>query len=370
MGFVFAGIILYFVIVEAVFVEFYKRKELALYYERENVKWMGLALISMNVIMSVWMPLLQDISMVRTMTYTGMIITIIYNLILLVFGILYRLRMKKQQFDISLSNWVIPVILFLMGSVIAARYVYYGSQIDFTAADGLYNSLIYMLSGDGYGGYLDNKIRMYAVAAGSVLSVGQMINYVYLTQIWKQKEWNRKKELRSILAMGLIFILLCVSTFLPYGRYSVLDLFEARTNQGRNNKFQIDTATIGIDFEKEGGQLTYFKINSADGIDELLDRLSKIRIDEVDGKTEESEGRKCFIHLRGEMVFQADSIWGGENLGENYWQITLNENGSVYYGEDTSYEIKGRVDWDGLYELALSEYNGVNLELYKQWLGQ
>lgn len=374
MIFGFVGILLYFIIIEVVFVEFYKRKELALYYERENVKWMGAALLALNLILSVWMPFLQEVNGFWPFSYAGVTATVIFNLVLLLFGIFYRLRMKKQQFDISLGNWIIPGLIFFMGIIMIIRYMQYASQTSITASAGWYNALYFMINGiaGAGGGYIANKLRMMAVLAGFIFVLGQAVNYFLLTKIWKQKIWDRKKEFRVVLALGLVNVLCLMLTLGSYGTYSVYDLYAAKMDQNKNINFKVETATIGINFSDEGGQMTYFNLNKDEAIDELLDRLSEIRVEEKDTVDEEEEkGRTCFIHLRGQMRYTMD---GGETVidsdaSDNYWKITLNEDGAAYY-EGEIYSIKGKVDWDGLYELALSEYNGQNLDLYKEWLSR
>ena len=137
-------------------------------------------------------------------------------------------------------------------------------------------------------------------------------------------------------------------------------------NENAGKKIEVDSATIGIDFANGNGN-NYFTIHEESNLEELFDRTSKIHIDE--GTVENhSDCRSVSIQFQGSVYERFGTDWTPAHK-EYYWHITLDEQGRVLY-EDKEYVIKGNVDWEGLYKLALSEYYGVNKELYQKWLGQ
>ena len=363
MGLVFAGISLYFLVCEVVFHEFYKRKELSFYYEKENVKWFGLAMMVAYVILSVWMPFLQVANQYRTLTYLGITIMLSFGLILYIASMLYRRKMKKMGYEVPMSDWVLPTLVLLIGIVIVFRYIQFASQPVFSEMQGIYGGIESLLA---KGGYTEKKLRMLAMAAGTVFSLGHILNYYFLVCIWQQKEWKTKTVRRVGIGLATIIIVLLLTTFVPYGRHSVYDFYVAATNDNPAKRMEVNSATIGIKFSNHSEAYTFFKLNEDANIGELIDRMSKIRIDE--GRIGDAEdGNSCFIELRGKVYDRQSGVWIPRE-SDQHWQITISESGQVWYAGEEKFVIKGHVDWDGLYELAMREYGGVNRELYEKWL--
>ena len=213
MGLVFAGISLYFLVCEVVFHEFYKRKELSFYYEKENVKWFGLAMMVAYVILSVWMPFLQVANQYRTLTYLGITIMLSFGLILYIASMLYRRKMKKMGYEVPMSDWVLPTLVLLIGIVIVFRYIQFASQPVFSEMQGIYGGIESLLAECGYtekkfdtalceehletilkqSGYKDFTIKIFTDLVKYTDRLGQLNN------IDREKTPKRDEEVRKVL---------------------------------------------------------------------------------------------------------------------------------------------------------------------------
>ena len=115
---------------------------------------------------------------------------------------------------------------------------------------------------------------------------------------------------------------------------------------------------MGIDFGLGQNTYTYLTLEEEDHIEQLFDVLRKVKIQKGKAAKEEN-GKSCRIRFESANATEEE-----ETIS---WDVTLYESGVMWYQGD-EYEIVNTVDWNELFRLAITEYNGMNKEFYEEML--
>ena len=117
----------------------------------------------------------------------------------------------------------------------------------------------------------------------------------------------------------------------------------------------VSSVSIGMNFGVGQDVYTYFTLDEPEHIEKLFDSFHKIKVKRGKSQNEE-KGKTCRIRFDYQLYEEG-------KVDTLSWDVTLMENGEMWYRGE-SYLISN-VDWNKLGRLAISEYDGVNKELYE-----
>lgn len=363
-GMSFAGVILYLLICQIAFREFYKRDPLVFYYEQKHVKYIGAMFLAIGVILTVWMP--WNYNLYSLAPYFGVYVAMGYNAFLIILMLFYILRIKKKGFEIPKKEFIIPFIIFVIAGITFLFYMKFAGQ-KFVPSLGTYGTQ----NGENL---FYNKMRLFLMVAGLFMVIAQVISYLLLMNIWNNRKILNKKVRIISAVLAFIMIVGIIGVNIDFTNGSVYKLMDERLEvekqeqfHGMNVSFGID---LGPDIESEALRMHYFTLSDPNHIYKLIEILKDIKIEKGSAKEPVKESKS--VHLQFESAIYDTMVINGMTYPVGikdtvYWDITLHENGGVWY-DGEYYQIRNSVNWNELFKLGLSEYDGKNKELILQWI--
>ena len=192
--------------------------------------------------------------------------------------------------------------------------------------------------------------------------------------IWNNRKILNKKVRITSAVLAFIMIVGIIGVNIDFTNGSIYKLMEERLSgeeqeqfHGMNVSFGID---LGPDIESEALRKHYFTLSNPNHIYKLIEILKDIKVEK--GVSKEPVKASRSVHLQFESAIYDTMVINGMTYPVGikdtiYWDITLHENGEVWYGGEY-YQICNSVNWNELFKLGFSEYDGKNKELILQWI--
>lgn len=365
-GMSFTGVILYLFICQIAFREFYKRDPLAFYYEQKHVKYIGAMFLAIDIILTVWMPWNYNFNLYSLAPYFGVYVAMGYNAFLIILMLFYILRIKKKGFEIPKKEFIIPLIIFVIAGITFLFYMKFAGQ-KFVPSLGTYGTQ----NGENL---FYNKMRLFLIVACFFMVIAQVISYLLLMNIWNNRKILNKKVRITSAVLAFIMIVGIIGVNIDFTNGSIYKLMEERLSGEEQEQFHGMDVSFGIDLgpdiESEALRKHYFTLSNPNHIYKLIEILKDIKVEK--GVSKEPVKASRFVHLQFESAIYDTMVINGMTYPVGikdtiYWDITLHENGEVWYGGEY-YQICNSVNWNELFKLGLSEYEGSNKELILQWI--
>lgn len=335
------GVVLF--AVTMVFREFYKRKSNADDYELEHFRWLGLVILFVDFVIAVWVPLIKHHMNYNTKPLLWILFVTIVNILLFGMGIWYRSYLQRKGMTVQRSTLWLPTAIGVLGMVVVINCKLFQMR-NFQAIMVMFEKNM-----------LTDKLRLFELSAGILFVVMQSIQYILLFRVWKKKETNTKILRVSACVLAICGIVMVGLSLKREFHSSLYNELAKHAIEERVKTMSFGSVSVGMNFGVGQDVYTYFTLEEAEHIEELFDLFHKIKVEK--GKSEaEEKGQSCRIRFEYPMQSEGQS----ETLS---WDVTLMENGEMWYRGET-YRISN-VDWNKLGRLAISEYDGVNKELYE-----
>lgn len=330
-------------VIATVFRGFYKRKSNAECYEFEHFRWLGLGILFVNFVIAVWVPLIKSYLNYSIKPMFWILFVTIVNLLLFILSMWYRNYLQRKGVKIQRTALWLPVAVGVLGIVVVVSCKLFQMRH--------FQPMVVVVERN----ILTNKLRLFELGAGILFVIMQSMNYMLLFRTWKKKETNRKVLMVSASALA-ICCLVSVGWQVKKEFQSSLynELAKHAVQEGVKN-VSVDSVSIGMNFGVGQDVYTYFTLDEPEHIQNFFDSIHEIKV-EKGNPEEEKQAKSCRIRFDYQLYDEG-------KVDTLSWDVTLMENGEMWYRGE-SYRISN-VDWNKLGRLAISEYDGVNKELYE-----
>lgn len=330
-------------VVATVFRGFYRGKSNADYYEFENFRWLGLGVLFVDFVIAVWVPLIKNYLNYSITPLLWILFVTIVNIILFVLSMWYRNYLQRKGMNIQRSALWLPVAVGVLGIVAVISCKLFQMRN--------FQAMVVIVERN----ILTNKLRLFELGAGVLFVIMQSVNYVLLFRTWKKKRTNTKVLMVSACALAICSIVTIgwqVKTEIQSSLYNELAKHAMQENV---KNVSVSSVSIGMNFGVGQDVYTYFTLDEPEHIEKLFDSFHKIKVEKGNSE-EEEQGKSCRIRFNYQMYEEG-------KVDTLSWDVTMMENGEMWYRGE-KYRISN-VDWNELIRLAISEYDGVNKELYE-----
>jgi len=330
-------------VVATVFRGFYKRNSNAEYYEFENFRWLGLGILFVDLVIAIWVPLIKNYLNYSIKPLLWILFVTFVNIILFILSMWYRNYLQRKGMNIQRSALWLPVAVGALGIVVVISCKLFQMRN--------FQAMVVIVERN----ILTNKLRLFELGAGVLFVIMQSVNYALLFRTWKKKRTNTKVLMVGACALAICSIVTIgwqVKKEIQSSLYN--ELAKHAIQEGVKN-VSVSSVSIGMNFGVGQDVYTYFTLDEPEHIEKLFDSLHKIKV-EKGNPEEEQQGKSCRIRFDYQMHEEG-------KVDTLSWDVTMMENGEMWYRGET-YRISN-VDWNELIELAISEYDGVNKELYE-----
>ena len=330
-------------VIATVFRGFYKRKSNAEYYEFEHFRWLGLGVLFVDFVIAIWVPLIKSYLNYSIKPLLWILFVTIVNVLLFILCMWYRNYLQRKGMKIQRSTLWLPVAVGVLGIVVVISFKLFQMRN--------FQPMVVVVERN----ILTNKLRLFELGAGILFVIMQSINYVLLFRTWKQKEMNRKVLMVSACALaicGIVSVGWQVKTEFQPSLYNELAKHAMQENV---KNVSVSSVSIGMNFGVGQDVYTYFTLDEPEHIEKLFDSFHKIKVKRGKSQNEE-KGKTCRIRFDYQLYEEG-------KVDTLSWDVTLMENGEMWYRGERY--LISNVDWNKLGRLAISEYDGVNKELYE-----
>lgn len=344
---VFGGIGIVLFAVTMVFHEFYKRKANASYYELENFKWLGIAVLFADFIIAVWVPLIKNYINYSGTPLLWITFVAIVNILLLCMSIWYRSYLRRKAMTVQKNTTCLPIAIGVMGSVVVISCKLFQTR-NFQASTVVLEQSIH-----------NDTLRLFELGAGILFVLMQVVNYMLLLHIWKNQKTNTKVVWGGVCAFAICSIVSIGWNIKTHLQDSLYNELAKHAIEKEAESASIASVSIGVNFGVGQDVYTYFTLEQEEHIEQLFDLFHDIKVEKGEPEEKGKQGRSCRIRFEHYIYEEGKT----ETLS---WDVTLMESGEMWYRGET-YRITN-VDWDELCRLAVSEYNGGNKDFYEELL--
>ena len=330
-------------VIATVFRGFYRTKSNADYYGFEHFRWLGLGVMFVDFVIAIWVPLIKNHLNYSIMPLLWILFVTIVNVLLFILSMWYRNYLQREGMNIQRSALWLPIAVGVLGIVVVVSCKLFQLRN--------FQPMVVVVERN----MLTNKLRLFELGAGISFVIMQSINYVLLFRTWKKKQANAK-VLRAIACALAICSIVSVGWQVKKETQSSLynELAKHAVQEGVKN-VSVDSVSVGMNFGVGQDVYTYFTLEEPEHIEKFFDLFHKIKVKKGDPE-EEKQGKSCRIRFDYQLYEEG-------KVDTLSWDVTMMENGEMWYRGET-YCISN-VDWNKLGRLAISEYDGVNEELYE-----
>lgn len=330
-------------VVATVFRGFYKRNSNAEYYEFENFRWLGLGIIFVDFVIAIWVPLIKNHLNYSIKPLLWILFVTFVNMILFILSMWYRNYLQRKGMNIQRSALWLSVAVGVLGIVVVISCKLFQMRN--------FQAMVVIVERN----ILTNKLRLFELGAGVLFVIMQSVNYGLLFRTWKKKRTNTKVLVVSACALAICSIVTIGWQVKKEIQSSLYNELAKHALQENVKNVSVSSVSIGMNFGIGQDVYTYFTLDEPEHIEKLFDSFHEIKVEK--GNTEEEEqGKACRIRFDYQLYEEG-------KVDTLSWDVTMMENGEMWYrGEN--YRISN-VDWNELIRLAISEYDGVNKELYE-----
>lgn len=308
----------------------------------ECFKWTGSAIVVLDFLACVWIipysgygwfsqnSFLSGDGLGRIFLVWGI------NILLFLSGLIFYKDLQKKSSPVKKGHLLLPM---LMGAWAFAVTACYGAWVMWQPIKELASEW-----------YFREQI------VGFTCILAQTINYITLLRMQKGRTPGKYIVRGGAVVVTGMILLSLVWGFGPYTRKTLYREMSKIVMED-NATVRIAAATVGIDFVGEGNY-TYFELQQGEHVGQLFQILQEIEIRKEDPEKKVETGEPSALEEQYLILFETYS-------GDYSWSVKIPDADHLFYRGET-YEITNEVDWKEISRLAISEYEGINKELYEE----